>query len=155
VAKRIDLTKIPVKTGSGYPTPFDLPCAARARQRLGDAAGLTDFGVNLLRLPPGAWSSQRHWHSAEDEFVFIVEGEVVLVTDTGEELLRSGDCAGFKAGVKDGHHLQNRTDRDAILLEVGSRRVAEDEGEYPDIDMRFLKNDEGYSHRDGTLYPKR
>ncbi len=155
MAKRIDLTKIPVKTGSGYPTPFDVPCAARARQRLGDAAGLTDFGVNLLRLPPGAWSSQRHWHSAEDEFVFIVEGEVVLVTDTGEELLRSGDCAGFKAGVKDGHHLQNRSDRDAILLEVGSRRVAEDEGEYPDIDMRFLKNDEGYVHRDGTLYPKK
>ena len=155
MAKRIDLTKIPVKTGSDLPTPFDLPCAARARQRLGDAAGLTDFGVNLLRLPPGAWSSQRHWHSAEDEFVFIVEGEVVLVTDAGEELLRSGDCAGFKAGVKDGHHLQNRSDRDAILLEVGSRRVAEDEGEYPDIDMRFLKNDKGYAHRDGTLYPTR
>ena len=155
MAKRIELTKIPVKTGSGYPAPFDLPCAARARQRLGDVAGLTDFGVNLLRLPPGAWSSQRHWHSAEDEFVYIVEGELVLVTDAGEELLRSGDCAGFKAGVKDGHHLQNRSDRDAILLEVGSRRVAEDEGEYPDIDMRFLKNDAGYAHRDGTLYPKK
>jgi uncharacterized cupin superfamily protein len=155
MAKRIEQTKIPVKTGSGYPTPFDLPCAARARQRLGDAAGLTDFGVNLLRLPPGTWSSQRHWHSAEDEFVFIVDGEVVLVTDAGEELLRSGDCAGFKAGVKDGHHLQNRSDRDAILLEVGSRRVAEDEGEYPDIDMRFLRNDAGYAHRDGTLYPKK
>jgi uncharacterized cupin superfamily protein len=155
MAKRIDLTKIAVKTGSGYPTPFDLPCAARARQRLGDAAGLTDFGVNLLRLPPGAWSSHRHWHSAEDEFVFIVDGEVVLVTDAGEELLRAGDCAGFKAGVKDGHHLQNRSGRDAILLEIGSRRVAEDEGEYPDIDMRFLKNDEGYAHRDGTLYPKK
>jgi uncharacterized cupin superfamily protein len=155
MAKRIELTKIPVNTGSGYPAPYDRPCAARARQRLGDAAGLTDFGANLLRLPPGAWSSQRHWHSAEDEFVFIVDGEVVLVTDTGEELLRSGDCAGFKAGVKDGHHLQNRSDRDAILLEVGSRRVAEDEGEYPDIDMRFLKNDEGYAHRDGTLYPKK
>jgi uncharacterized cupin superfamily protein len=155
MAKRIEQTKIPVKTGSGYPTPFDLPCAARARQRLGDAAGLTDFGVNLLRLPPGTWSSQRHWHSAEGEFVFIVDGEVVLVTDAGEELLRSGDCAGFKAGVKDGHHLQNRSDRDAILLEVGSRRVAEDEGEYPDIDMRFLRNDAGYAHRDGTLYPKK
>jgi uncharacterized cupin superfamily protein len=154
MAKRIELTKIPVITGSGYPAPFDVACAARARQRLGDAAGLTDFGVNLMRLPAGAWSSQRHWHSAEDEFVFIVDGEVVLVTDAGEELLRSGDCAGFKAGVKDGHHLQNRSDRDAILLEVGSRRVAEDEGEYPDIDMRFLKNDEGYTHRDGTPYPK-
>ena len=126
MAKRIDITKLPIITGSGYPTPFDLPCATRARQRLGDAAGLTDFGVNLMRLPPGAWSSQRHWHSAEDEFVFIVEGEVVLVTDAGEELLRSGDCAGFKAGVKDGHHLQNRSARDAVLLEVGTRRVAED-----------------------------
>ena len=155
MAKRIDITKLPIITGSGYPTPFDLPCATRARQRLGDAAGLTDFGVNLMRLPPGAWSSQRHWHSAEDEFVYIVDGEVVLVTDTGEELLRPGDCAGFKAGVKDGHHLQNRSDREAVLLEVGSRRVAEDEGEYPDIDMRFLKNDEGYAHRDGTLYPKK
>ena len=155
MAKRIDITKLPAITGSGYPAPFDLACAARARQRLGDAAGLTDFGVNLMRLPPGAWSSQRHWHSAEDEFVFIVDGEVVLVTDAGEEFLRSGDCAGFKAGVKDGHHLQNRSERDAILLEVGSRRVAEDEGEYSDIDMRFLKNDEGYAHRDGTPYPKK
>ena len=155
MAKRIDITKLPIITGSGYPAPFDVPCAARARQRLGDAAGLTDFGVNLMRLPPGTWSSQRHWHSAEDEFVFIIDGEVVLVTDTGEELLRPGDCAGFKAGVKDGHHLQNRSDREAILLEVGSRRVAVDEGEYSDIDMRFLKNDEGYVHRDGTPYPKK
>jgi uncharacterized cupin superfamily protein len=154
MAKRIDLSKIPVITGSSYPAPFDLACAARARQRLGDAAGLTDFGVNLMRLPPGAWSSQRHWHSAEDEFVFIVDGEVVLVTDAGEELLRSGDCAGFKAGVKDGHHLRNRSDRDAVLLEIGSRRVAEDECEYPEIDMRSLKNDEGYARRDGTPYPK-
>src|SRR5271168_2138517 len=130
MGKKIDFSTAPVITGSRYPAPYDAPCAARARQRLGDAAGLTDFGVNLMRLPPGAWSSQRHWHTAEDEFVFIVEGEVVLVTDAGEELLRSGDCAGFKAGVKDGHHLQNRSHRDAILLEVGSRRVAEDEGEY-------------------------
>jgi uncharacterized cupin superfamily protein len=155
MAKRIDITKLPIITGSGYPTPFDMACATRARQRLGDAAGLTDFGVNLMRLPPGAWSSQRHWHSAEDEFVFIIDGEVLLVTDAGEELLRPGDCAGFKAGVKDGHHLQNRSDREAILLEVGSRRVAVDEGEYSDIDMRFLKNDEGYAHRDGTPYPKK
>src|SRR6266478_9510035 len=153
--KRIDVATLPSIVGTLYPPPFDEPCRARERKSLGDAAGLTDFGVNLLRLPPGVWSSQRHWHSAEDEFVFIVEGEVVLVTDAGEELLRSGDCAGFKAGVKDGHHLQNRSDRDAILLEVGSRRVAEDEGEYSDIDMRFLKNDEGYTHRDGTPYPKK
>jgi len=121
---------------------------------LGDAAGLTDFGVNLLRLPSGVWSSQRHWHSAEDEFVYVLEGEVVLVTDSGEEILRAGDCAGFKAGIKDGHHLQNRSALEAVLLEVGSRRPAEDEGEYPDLDMRFLRDRAGYAHRDGRPYPK-
>lgn len=152
--KRIDLNAVPIVTGSGYPVPFHAPCATRARQRLGDAAGLTDFGVNLLRLPPGCWSSQRHWHSAEDEFVYVLEGEVVLVTDTGEEVLRSGDSAGFKAGLKDGHHLQNRSSQDAVVIEVGSRKTAEDEGEYPDIDLRFLKGEAGYAHRDGTRYPK-
>jgi uncharacterized cupin superfamily protein len=150
MAKRIDLKAVPVVTGSSYPAPFDAPCAARARQRLGDAASLTDFGVNLLRLPPDAWSSQRHWHSAEDEFVYVLEGEVVLVTDDGEEILRAGDCAGFKAGQKDGHHLQNRSSRDVVLLEIGSRKAAEDEGEYPDIDLRFLKGDLGYARRNGT-----
>jgi len=155
MTKRIDSDSVPVVTGSGYPTPFGAPCAARARRRLGDAAGLTDFGVNLLRLPPGCWSSQRHWHSAEDEFVYVLEGEVVLVTDAGEELLRGGDCAGFKAGLRDGHHLQNRSSRDAVVIEVGSRRIAEDDGEYPDIDLRFLKGDAGYAHKDGTPYPKR
>jgi uncharacterized cupin superfamily protein len=155
MGKRIDLNAVPVVRGSSYPAPFDLPCAARARQRLGDAAGLNDFGVNLLRLPPGAWSSQRHWHSAEDEFVYVLEGEVVLVSDAGEEVLRAGDSAGFKAGIKDGHHLQNRSSREAVVLEIGSRKVAEDAGEYPDIDLRFLKGDAGYAHRDGKPYPKR
>ena len=155
MTKRIDLNGLKSVTGSRYPVPFDAPCAARLRQRLGDAAVLTDFGVNLLRLPPGAWSSQRHWHSAEDEFAYVLEGEVVLVTDTAEEILRSGDCAGFKAGVKDGHHLQNRSNQEAVVLEIGSRKVAEDEGEYPDIDLRFLKGDAGYARKDGTPYPKR
>jgi uncharacterized cupin superfamily protein len=155
MTKRINMAALPVNVGSGYPAPFDQVCARRVRQHLGDAAGLTDFGVNLLRLPPGAWSSQRHWHSAEDEFIYVLEGEVVLVTDAGEEILRPGDCAGFKAGVHDGHHLQNRSSRDAVVLEVGSRKDAEDEGDYPDIDMRFLKGGAGYAHKDGTLYPKR
>jgi len=155
MSKRIDLKSLPVVTGSGYPAPFDAPCAARVRQRLGDAAALTDFGVNLLRLSPGVWSSQRHWHTAEDEFVYVVAGEVVLVTDAGEEVLRAGDCAGFKAGVPDGHHLQNRSEQDAVLLEVGSRRPADDAGEYPDIDMRFLKGSRGYVHKDGKPYPGR
>jgi uncharacterized cupin superfamily protein len=151
--KRVELKSVPVIVGSGYPAPFDKPCAARARQRLAASAGLTDFGVNLLRLPPGTWSSQRHWHTAEDEFVFVVEGEVVLITDSGEEALRAGDSAGFKAGVKDGHHLQNRSSRDALVLEVGSRKE-HDEGEYSDIDMRFTRAGAGsFAHKDGTPYP--
>ena len=153
--KRIDLDAVPASTGSRYPPPFDAPCSRRVRRRLGDVAGLTDFGVNLLRLPPGAWSSQRHWHSAEDEFVYVLEGEVVLVTDAGDEVLRPGDCAGFKAGVQDGHHLQNRGTADAVVLEIGSRKTAEDEGDYPDIDLRFLKGGAGYAHKDGTPYRKR
>ncbi len=151
--KRVDLKSVPVVIGSGYPAPFDQPCAARARQRLGEASGLTDFGVNLLRLPPGTWSSQRHWHAAEDEFVFVVAGEVVLITDSGEEVLRAGDSAGFKAGIKDGHHLQNRSPRDAIVLEIGSRKP-EDEGEYSDIDMRFARTG-GFTRKDGTPYPQK
>lgn len=151
--KRIDSKKTAASVGSGYPPPYDAPCVARVRHRLGDAAGLTDFGVNLLRLPAGTWSSQRHWHSAEDEFVYVLEGEVVLVTDAGEETLRAGDCAGFKAGVKDGHHLQNRSATDALVLEVGSRREALDTGEYSDIDMRF--SPDGYTRKDGTPYPKK
>jgi uncharacterized cupin superfamily protein len=154
MSKRINLGEVTSHQGSGYPAPFDVPCAARQRQRLGDAAGLTDFGVNLLRLPPGCWSSQRHWHEAEDEFVYVLTGEVTLITNVGEEILRAGDCAGFKAGIKDGHHLQNRSAQDALVLEVGSRRPAEDAGEYPDIDLRFLKNRAGFAHRDGTPYVK-
>jgi uncharacterized cupin superfamily protein len=151
--RRIDLNSVPVVVGSGYPPPFDKPCAARARQRLADSSGLSDFGVNLLRLAPGVWSSQRHWHIAEDEFVFVVEGEVVLITDSGEEILRAGDCAAFKAGVKDGHHLQNRSPREAVVLEIGSRKP-EDAGEYSDIDMRFCRAGGAgrFAHKDGTPY---
>ncbi|WP_395671105.1 cupin domain-containing protein [Phenylobacterium sp.] len=149
---KIDLATAPTRFGTGYPAPFDEPCRERRRWKLGDAAGLTQFGVNLLRLPPGAWSSQRHWHTAEDEFVFVVEGEVVLVTDAGEELLRAGDSAGFKAGVPDGHHIQNRSDREAVLLEVGARRPGEDGADYPDIDLMLRPGESAYRHNDGTLY---
>jgi uncharacterized cupin superfamily protein len=152
MGRRIDTNKTRATVGTSYPSPYDAPCAARVRHRLGDAAGLTDFGVNLLRLPPGTWSSQRHWHAAEDEFVYILEGEVVLVTDVGEETLRAGDCAGFKAGIKDAHHLQNRSPDDAQLLEVGSRKD-EDAGEYADIDMRF--SPDGYTRKDGTPFPEK
>ena len=97
MAKRIDIGRLEAVVGTLYPPPFDEPCRARERRRLGAEAGLTQFGVNLLRLPPGAWSSQRHWHVHEDEFVYVLSGEVTLVTDAGEELLRAGDAAGFKA----------------------------------------------------------
>ena len=151
---KIDIEKAPTRAGTRYPPPFDTPCAGRFRWRLGDAAGLTQFGVNLQRLPPGQWSSQRHWHSAEDEFVWVVAGEVVLVTNAGEEVLRAGDCAGFKAGDPDGHHLQNRSIRDALFLEIGSRRPAQDATTYTDIDMKIEPGGGGYLHRDGTAYPK-
>lgn len=150
MTKKIDVERLAATIGTSYPAPHDEPCRRRERKRLGDAAGLTQFGVNLLRLPPGTWSSQRHWHSDEDELVFVVAGEVVLVTDEGEETLRAGDCAGFKAGESNGHHLQNRSNADALLLEVGSRNERDDVT-YSDIDMLSLAAG-GYVHRDGKPY---
>jgi len=152
VSQKIDQKTAPVTTGSRYPVPFDEPCRARFRTRLGDAAGITQFGVNLLKLSPGTWSSQRHWHTAEDEFVYVVEGEVVLVTNDGEETLRAGDSAGFKSGVADGHQLQNRSSRDAVVLEIGTRRPEEDDVDYPDIDLRAPRGRNGFTHKNGTRY---
>jgi uncharacterized cupin superfamily protein len=151
--KRLDVAKTAILSGTGYPSPFDEPCRKRARQRVGDAAGLTQFGVNLLRLPPGAWSSQRHWHTDEDEFVYMLSGEVVLVTDGGEEILRAGDAAGFKAGDPNGHCLQNRSNADAQVLEIGSR-AATDTVHYSDIDMVAPAGGKPapFTHRDGTPY---
>ena len=149
---KLDLTSIPERKGSSYPTPFDRPCANRIRQRLGDAGGLKQFGVNLLQLQPGAWSSQRHWHTAEDEFIYVLSGEVVLVTDRGEEMLRAGDCAAFPANAPDGHHLINRSAAVAVCLEVGSR-IDDDAATYPDIDMLFNPKVDWFTHRDGTPYP--
>jgi uncharacterized cupin superfamily protein len=149
--KKIAISAASRRQGADYPPPYDEPCRERVRHALGDAAGLIQFGVNLLRLPPGAWSSQRHWHRAEDELVWVVEGEVVLVTDDGEEVLRAGECAGFKAGAADGHHLQNRADSDAILLEIGSRRDDEECVAYSDIDLRW-EAAPGYTRKDGTPY---
>lgn len=150
---KIDIDTAPTRHGTAYPEPFDVPCRARQRWKLGDAVGLTQFGVNLMRLPPGAWTSQRHWHTAEDEFVWVVEGEVVLVEDEGETILRAGDCAGFKAGVPNGHQIQNRSGALAVLLEMGSRRPDEDGCDYPDIDLVIRPGEGAYRHRDGTPYP--
>lgn len=147
---KIDIDAAPTRFGTRYPAPHDAPCKGRKRWQLGEVAGLTQFGVNLLRLPAGQWSSQRHWHTHEDEFVHVLAGEVVMVTDEGETVLRAGDSAGFKAGVKNGHCLQNRSDAEAVVLEVGGRD-ARDCGDYPDIDMRF-DADGSFRHKDGTPY---
>ena len=150
---KIDIGAALTRTGSGYPAPYDEPCKARRRQKLGDAAGLTQFGVNLLTLPPGVWSSQRHWHSKEDEFVWVVEGEVILIDNDGEHVLRAGDCAGFRSGDPNGHHLVNRSDRDAKVLEVGTRLPDGSEFvDYPDVDMVLLEGSVRNHHRDGTPY---
>jgi uncharacterized cupin superfamily protein len=154
---KIDLAAVELYEGSSYPPPFDEPCRGRKAWRLGDAIGLTQFGVNVMTLDPGAWASQRHWHEKEDEFVFMLEGELVLVEDGGETVLRPGDSAGWPAGVHDGHHLQNRTDREARFLVIGTRDDS-DHGEYPDIDLcfgegRYSKRKVGvYRHKDGTPY---
>jgi uncharacterized cupin superfamily protein len=133
---KVEIPAAPSRVGSKYSPPYDAPCRDIRRWKLAAPAGVTQFGVNLLRLPPGQWSSQRHWHSAEDEFVYVLEGEVVLVTDDEDRVLRAGECAGFPAGEPNGHHLQNRSDREAVVLEVGSRRPDEDSGTYPDVPGR-------------------
>ena len=152
--KRIDVAAVTPVIGTLYPPPYDLPCRARERRRLGDAAGLTQFGVNLLRLAPGTWSSQRHWHSHEDEFVYVLAGVVTLVSDAGEEELRAGNAAGFKAGDANGHNLQNRGTAEALVLEVGTRAGEQDATTYPDIDLRVPAGGKPvmFTHRDGTPY---
>jgi len=150
----IEASALPMKSGSSYPSPYDEPCKQRHRQVLGDVFGLTDFGVNYMTLSPGAWSSQRHWHTHEDEFVFVLSGHPTLVTDAGETVLGPGMCTGFRAGDANGHHLVNRTEAPVAYLEIGSRKP-DDDGYYSDIDMRILKRAKGgrYTHKDGTAYP--
>ena len=138
---------VEMRVGTGYPEPHDVPCRQRGRRRLSDAFGLSQFGANLLELPPGAWSSQRHWHERQDEFVYVVEGEVTLITNEGETVLKPGMFAGFRAGVANGHHLVNRSNAVARVLEVGTR-TAEETAHYSDIDMIYREG-EGYLTRDG------
>ena len=149
---KLDLNAIAAKTGSDYPAPFHEPVSQRVRQRLGDAGALTQFGVNRIELPPGCWSGQRHWHAMEDEFVYVVSGQVILVTDQGEELLSAGDCAAFPAGTSNAHHLINRGVVTAVCLEVGSRR-AQDRVVYADIDMVYDAKANAYFHKSGAAYP--
>ncbi|MEQ1506319.1 MAG: cupin domain-containing protein [Myxococcota bacterium] len=149
---KVDLSTVAVRVGVGYPEPFASACAGRTRQRLGDAGGLRDFGVNLMTLPPGAWSSQRHWHSHEDEFVYVLEGELTLVEDAGETRLVPGDCAAFPKGTGDGHHLRNLGSTVAVYLEVGSRHP-DDRATCADVDLMSDNRDGRFVHKNGVPYP--
>ncbi len=137
---KLDLSSTPFRTTCAYPAPYDAHCAGRTKQALGDAGGLTQFGVNRTRLAPGAASAHRHWHQNEDELIYMLEGEAVLVEDDGETILRAGDAATFKAGVENGHMLVNRGAADAVFLEVGTR-AEEEVSSYtdPDVDLKMVK----------------
>jgi uncharacterized cupin superfamily protein len=150
---KIDIDKLPPDSSTSYPQPFRKAVEGRSRKRLGRAAGLTQFGVNICTLKPGAASSQRHWHEQEDELVYVLEGEVILCEDGGETILRAGDAAAWKAGVPNGHCLVNRSDRDAIFIEIGTRAPAE-RAHYSDIDMMAARDETGgrYTKKDGTPY---
>ena len=152
---KVDLTIASARTGCAYPAPYKGHCAGRSKIALGDLGGLDQFGVNLTRLAPGAASAHRHWHQNEDEFVYMLEGEAVLVEDNGEAVLRPGDVATFKAGVENGHMLVNRSDKDAVFLEVGAR-AAEEVCTYtdPDVDLRMVNAGDGWKtlHKNGEAY---
>lgn len=150
----IDLSTVPFSQGTGYPEPFRAVVAGRSRQRVGNAAGLTNFGVNLTTLAPGAQSALRHWHSHQDEFVYVISGELILATDTEDTLLTPGMMAGFPAGVADGHHLVNRSGAIATYLEIGDRTRG-DGAYYPDDDLLAHPKASGgyyFTRRDGTSY---
>ena len=149
----LDPAGLPERQGSSYPGAFKELCKARSKRVLGDALGLGNFGVNLVNLPPGAASAQRHWHSHEDEFVYVVAGEITLVTEDGEQLLAAGQVAGFPAGRADGHNLINKGTEPAIYLEVGDRN-AEDVCSYPDIDLHLAPTPDGhvFTNKKGEHY---
>ncbi|MBK9657815.1 MAG: cupin domain-containing protein [Rhodanobacteraceae bacterium] len=150
----IRATDLPARTGSLYPEPFRSRVLPREKRALGDAFGLTAFGVNLTVLHPGAESSMRHWHTHEEELIYILDGEVVLVTDAGEQVLSPGMVVGFRAGDPDAHQLVNRSDRPATYLEVGGRDPR-DAASYPDVDLAARQSPEGkwiFLHKDGSAY---
>jgi uncharacterized cupin superfamily protein len=151
---KIDIGEAPVRSTTIYPDEFKHVCKGREKAALGNLVGLTQFGVNLTRLKPGAASALRHWHHNEDEFVYVLEGELVLVEDEGEVLLKAGDAAGFKAGVPNGHQLINKSDRDAVYLEIGTRAPSE-RAEYPDVDLVLIRQEDGkfsLNHKSGEPY---
>jgi uncharacterized cupin superfamily protein len=145
----LDPRTLEPRTGSGYPEPYRSRVLPRDKRALGDALGLTRIGVNLTTLAPGKESSMRHWHTHEEELIYVLEGEVTLVTDAGEQRLGPGTCAGFAAGARDGHQFVNRSDRPAVYLEISNRDDA-DEAHYPDVDLRYAAG--VFTRRDGTPY---
>ncbi|HEX2880666.1 MAG TPA: cupin domain-containing protein [Polyangiaceae bacterium] len=150
----LDPATVAARNASGYPEPFKSRVLPREKRALGDALGLTKIGVNLTTLPPGKESSMRHYHTREDEMIFMVEGEVVLITDEGEQVLSAGTCAGFPAGSGNGHHLINRSAHPARYLEI-SNRDPQDSAAYSDDDLAYRKAPDGsaiFSHKDGTPY---
>jgi uncharacterized cupin superfamily protein len=149
----LDPATVKPRIGTIYPDAFKSVVDGRSKQALGNALGLTNFGVNLTRLTPGAASALRHWHTRQDEFVYIISGEATLITDEGAQILGPGMAAGFPAGVPNGHHLVNRSAADVVYLEIGDR-TAGDGGAYPDVDLE-LKTIDGAMrmfHKDGTPY---
>ena len=146
---KVDLDSIDQSNRTGYPPPFDKEVAGRWYRRLATATGLTDFGISHVTLKPGAWSSQRHWHDCEDEFLVMLEGEAVLVEDDGRTVLRPGDCAAWPKGSTNGHHLRNETDEDCVFIVVGG--TGGGSGGYSDIDMMWTA-DGRFVRKDGTPY---
>ena len=148
---KIDQSSVPARRRLVYPEPFYADTEGYEGQRFGDAAGLTQFGVNRVVLAPGGRTALRHWHKEEGDFVIILSGEVVLRQDEGEAVLRAGDCAGFKAGVANGHALENRSDSPAVLFEIGTRSPDET-AHYPDVDLRFEKRGQQirFCHKNGA-----
>ena len=152
--RAIDPDTLEPRTGCGYPEPFRSRVLPREKRALGDAFGLSKIGVNLTTLPPGKESAMRHWHTAEDELIYVVEGELILRTDDGEQRLLPGMCVGFRAGDTNGHHLINRSDRPARYLEVSNRDPA-DAARYNDVDLAMSKDAAGknvFTHKDGSTY---
>jgi uncharacterized cupin superfamily protein len=152
-ARIFDARDVPEDGTSRYPAPFQALAAKRFRRRLGNAGGLGNFGVNLARIAPGGQSSARHWHTVQDEFIYVLEGAPTLVTEAGRTRLAPGMCAAFPAGAPDGHCLLNETDRDVLYLEVGDR-LPDDAAVYPDVDLagRTVGGQWQFTRRNGTPY---
>ncbi len=152
---KIDISAVPVIASTGYPACYAGVVKGRSKQRLGDAGGLSQFGVNLSRLKPGSASALRHWHQTEDEFVFVASGALILVEDSGETMLGAGEAAAFPAGAQNGHHLVNRSGEDAVYLEIGTRTAA-DKVTYTEAGVDLMAINEGggwrYVRKDGTAW---